>query len=140
VAAAFAALGFLIKPFFAAVPAGFVLLRVVKERNLLAAFSPPYLLMAGIAAAYAGAIVFVTPEWFALVPDIASAHPAAFNNVERLMSSLSREAVLIAAGALLIWIVGGRLRAASLLLLASALLFYLGGALQLKGYDYHLAP
>jgi hypothetical protein len=141
-AAGFAAFGLLFKPFYATVPAGLILWRVVAERKWTAAFSAPYLVMLALAVLYAASVPLLFPDWLALARTaIIPGYSAGFDEPWPVVfASLRKDIVLLVVAAACVWFAPPTTRRVTVVMIVVAILFYLGAVLQHKGWPYHLLP
>lgn len=139
-----AAYGFALKHYFVAVPVVLELWLIARQRAAWRPWRPEVVVLAGLAAAYAAAVVVLTPAFFSVILPMVEA--AYFSSQATLVFTLVKPYVLF-------WVVAGGflwatrklpLRAVSpaaevaipaLLLMWGA--FALGYVLQSRGWNYH---
>jgi hypothetical protein len=141
-AAGVAAFAFLLKPFYATIPAGLILWRMIKERSIRPAFSPAYLLMLALAVVYALSIPLFFPDWLALAQTaIGPAYPAGFNGPwPQVLDLVKEDAGLLVLASGIVWFAPAPSRRFLTALLIASALAYLGAIAQQKGWPYHLLP
>lgn len=136
VSAGAGAIGILLKPFFATLPAAIVVVRFLRERRI----APDYWFMLAIAAVYAAGVAVWAPHYIELLPLISASYASGYNDISATLHTLLRDAIIFALVGALIYANPGPLRRSALTLAAVSALFYLGAALQLKGFSYHFLP
>jgi hypothetical protein len=141
IVAAFAAVGFLIKPYLAIAPVALFAWRMVRERSLLAIISTDATTMLALALLYVGYVAIWTPAYFALAKLMVIAYPAYNSPATKLVISFLPPFALAAV----LWFVLVRSsRQASApavnVLLVASVGFLIGALTQLKGWYYHMLP
>lgn len=139
--AAFAAVGFLIKPYLAIVPVALFAWRMVRERSLWAVISADAIAMLALALLYAGYVAIWAPAYFDLAKLMVIAYPAYNSPGTKLLVSFLPPFAL----ALILWFVLVRWSRQSTVpaikvLLVASIAFLVGALTQLKGWYYHMLP
>ncbi|MBA5606960.1 hypothetical protein H3H36_16505 [Duganella sp. FT3S] len=136
-AAALAAIGFAIKPYFLLVPALVEGVLVLRSRR-----GPDggVWLMGAIMCAYLAAILWLTPDYLPLARTLAHVYGAGYLGIGRFDFLHTPNFLIGAICATLAWIAGPAPRGAALPLSAAAAGFAGAALLQNKGWNYHWYP
>jgi hypothetical protein len=138
-----AGFAFCLKPYFLVIPAGLAVFTVLRTRRLGSLFAIENLVIAGVGAAYAAAIVRFAPDYLSTIVPEAMVGYGAYANA--LLPVAKTYLVLLAPALVGVALLGKRFSGHELPLpglyaLFAALLAAIAAIVQQKGWSYHIMP